>query len=50
MVLIVNHIVPVTLMVMVTVRLEVIGVNVIPDGQDGVVIRSALVENMDKIV
>ena len=50
MVQIVNHIVPVALMVMVTVQLGVMGVNVILDGQDGDVLKSVLVENMDTIV
>lgn len=50
MVLIVNHIVPVTLMVTGTVQPGVMGVNVTLDGQDGDVMKSALVGNTDMIV
>ena len=49
MVQVVNYIVPVTLMVMAIVQLEVTGVNVTLDGQDGVVIKIVPKENMDMI-
>ena len=50
MVQVVNYIVPVTLTAMVIVQLEVMGVNVTLDGQDGVVTKSVPEENMDMIV
>ena len=50
MVQIVNHIVPVTVMVMAIVQLEVMGVNVTLDGKDGDAMRSVIVENTDMIV
>ena len=50
MVQIVNHIVPVTVMVMAIVQPEVMGVNVTLDGKDGDAMRSVTVENTDMIV
>jgi len=50
MVRITNYFVHVALMVMVIVLLEVMGANVTLDGQDGFVIKSVLLENMDRIV